>query len=287
MTEPTLKSDLKSGLGFGLGLRPPHFAEILERKPKISWFEAITENHLSGRGLRLLEKIREFYPIVLHGVSLSIGSTDPLNQKYIEKLKQLADRIQPHWISDHLCWTGVEGENLHDLLPLPYTEEVLQHLTHRISEVQEALGRRLVLENVSAYLSFEHSEMSEWEFLTELCQRADCELLLDINNVYVSSVNQNFDPLKFLNGIPVGRVRQFHLAGHSVFEGRLIDTHDAPVTDSVWKLYAHAIRRFGLLPTLLERDGNIPSLDVLECELNQAKQIAEVERGKLGAHLSP
>jgi uncharacterized protein (UPF0276 family) len=257
----------------GLGLRSTHFDEILREKPRLSWFEAISENHMRGRPLATLLKIRADYPVVLHGVSLSIGSTDPLNRGYLRDLRELMKRSEPLWVSDHVCWTGVEGENLHDLLPLPYTEEALKHLTARILDVQEFLGRRLVLENVSTYLSFRHSEMSEWEFLSELCRRADCELLLDINNVYVSSINQGFDPLEYLKGLPRARVRQFHLAGHSVVGRHLIDTHDQPVAEPVWALYAEALAHFGRIPTLLERDGNIPPLIEMQGELERALRL--------------
>jgi uncharacterized protein (UPF0276 family) len=273
--------------GVGLGLRAPHFHEILETRPRIPWFEAITENHLHGRPAAVLERVREHYPVVLHGVSLSIGSTDPINEEYLARVKALAERVRPAWISDHVCWTGVAGENLHDLLPLPYTEEALQHLVPRILHVQERLGRRLVLENVSAYLSFRHSHMSEWEFLSELCRRADCELLLDLNNIYVSAANQGFEPLDFLAGVPRKRVRQFHLAGHSRQGDILIDTHDQPVADPVWALYAAALRHFGDVPTLLERDDRIPPLHELQAELSRAERLREESHVQRDTALSP
>jgi uncharacterized protein (UPF0276 family) len=208
-----------------------------------------------------------------------------LNREYLAELRELIAKVEPLWVSDHICWTGVQGENLHDLLPLPYTEEVLQHLSARILQVQEFLGRRMVFENVSAYLSFRHSEMSEWEFLSELCRRADCDLLLDINNVYVSSVNRGFDALEFLAALPIERVRQFHLAGHSVVDGHLIDTHDAPVAEPVWALFAAALKRFGTVPTLLERDDHIPVLAELQTELDRARQIWEVPSEQLAQTL--
>jgi uncharacterized protein (UPF0276 family) len=210
----------------------------------------------------------------MHGVSLSIGGTDPLDGEYLAAVRTLSRRIEPCWISDHLCWTGVEGLNVHDLLPLPYTEEALASVVSRVGEVQEALGRQILLENVSSYLSYRGSEMTEWEFLCEVAQRADCGILLDINNIYVSSVNHGFDPSVYLQAIPQARVRQFHLAGHSNLGGHLIDTHDAPIIEPVWDLYREAIARFGAVPTMLERDDNIPELCELVAELQTARDIA-------------
>jgi hypothetical protein len=207
-------------------------------------------------------------------VSLSIGSTDPIDWEYLAEVRALASRIEPHWISDHLCWTGVEGRNLHDLLPLPYTEEALASVVARVGEVQDALGRQILLENVSSYLTFHASEMSEWEFLREVAQRADCAILLDINNIYVSSVNHGFDPLTYLHAIPTSRVRQFHLAGHSDLGGHLIDTHDHPIVEPVWNLYRAAVAQFGAVPTMIERDDNIPPLDELVAELQTARDVA-------------
>jgi len=249
-------------LGFGLGLRPPHYTAILAAQPAIDWFEVITENYLvgGGRPLHFLDAIRARYPVVMHGVSLSIGSTAPLDLDYIASVRRLAGRCEPEWISDHLCWTGTDGANLHDLLPLPYTLEALEHLAPRIHRVQELLARPLVLENVSSYVSYTSSAMSEWAFLSELVERTGCRLLLDVNNVYVSSRNHGFDAREFLDGIPVEAVQQFHLAGHLDLGTHVIDTHDAPVRDEVWDLYAHALRRFGPVSTLLERDDNIPPL---------------------------
>lgn len=269
-------SPFKEHLGVGLGLRPQHYSHILRERPLISWFEALSENYMGieggseGRPLKILETLRKDYPIVLHGVSLSIGATDPLNRTYLKKLKSLVSRIEPSWISDHLCWTGVDGENIHDLLPLPFTEGVLKHLTSRIRRVQDYLGRKILLENVSSYLTYTHSEMSEWEFLKELCERADCGVLLDINNVYVSAVNQKFDPRTYIDAIPHGRVGQMHLAGHSDCGKYLLDTHDQPVTDPVWDLYRVALKRFGSVPTLIEWDAKIPEFEVLETEAKKA-----------------
>ena len=212
--------------------------------------------------------------MVMHGVSLSIGSTDPIDFEYLRGVRLLAERIEPQWISDHLCWTGVEGRNLHDLLPLPYTEEALTAVVARVGRVQEALGRQILLENVSSYLSYYADEMSEWEFLREVAARADCHILLDINNIYVSSVNHGFDALTYLHAMPKARVRQFHLAGHSDMGGHLIDTHDHPIVAPVWELYGQAVAHFGGVPTMIERDDNIPELKDLVAELAMARGIA-------------
>lgn len=274
----TLNSDFKyPALGYGLGLRVDHYEEILNDNPRLDWLEVMSENYMipGGRPLHYLERMRQRYPLVMHGVSLSIGSTDPLNRDYLKRLKTLADTISPAWISDHLCWTGVENTNLHDLMPLPYTEEALTHVSDRVREVQDVLGRRILLENVSSYVTFHDSSLTEWEFLAEIARRADCLILLDINNIYVSSHNHHFDPQDYLTGIPAERVQQFHLAGH-VHEGNLIiDTHDQPIVDPVWKLYEEAIRRFGFVSTMIERDDNIPTLQELVAELEIARGIAE------------
>ncbi len=267
---------MRRSLGFGLGLRPPHYTAILDTAPAVDWFEVITENYLvgGGRPLAFLDAIRARYPVVMHGVSLSIGSTAPLDLNYLAAVARLAARCEPEWISDHLCWTGTGGTNLHDLLPLPYTTEALEHLAPRIHRVQELLRRPLVLENVSSYVSYTSSAMSEWEFLSALVARTGCRLLFDVNNVYVSSRNHGFDPRQFLDGVPAAAVQQFHLAGHLDLGTHVIDTHDAPVRDEVWDLYGHALRRFGCLSTLLERDDNIPSLEELVAELGRARAIA-------------
>jgi hypothetical protein len=264
-------------LGFGLGLRTEHYADIFAGKPAVDWFEAITENYLvaGGRPLHNLMRVRERFPVALHGVSLSIGSTGPLDLSYLAQVKALAARVQPVWISDHLCWTGVNGKNLHDLLPLPYTEEALAHVVARVRAVQEILGQRILLENVSSYLGFQESRMTEWEFLTAVATQADCLLLLDVNNVYVSSVNHEFDPITYLDAIPADRVQQIHLAGHESHGDYLIDTHDQPVPDAVWSLYTEALKRFGSVPTMIERDANIPPLAELEAELRIARRLAE------------
>lgn len=271
-----IPSLLAPSLGFGLGLRPVHYDAILGGSPAVDWFEALTENYLvpGGRPLHNLARVRERYPVAMHGVSLSIGSTTALDYEYLRALRDLARRIEPAWISDHLCWTGVDGRNLHDLMPLPYTEEALRHVAGRVREVQDFLGRRLVIENVSSYVSYTTSTLSEWEFLSALSEAADCLLLLDVNNVYVSSINHEFDAGAFLEGIPVGRVQQMHLAGHQNQGTHLIDTHDHPVADPVWQLYRRAVERFGPVSTMIERDADIPPLEVLVAELDAARRTA-------------
>ncbi|RYZ85411.1 MAG: DUF692 domain-containing protein, partial [Proteobacteria bacterium] len=223
-----------------------------------------------GKPLYYLDRICEQYPVVMHGVSLSIGSVDPLNMSYLRDLKSLASRVKPKWISDHLCWTGTAGINLHDLLPLPYTDEALNHLVARITQVQDFLGQRILLENVSSYLTYTHSTISEWEFLQEVATRSDCLILLDINNVHVSAFNHHFDPLTYLNAMPVERVQQIHLAGHMDKGEYKIDTHDDIIIDEVWNLYAESIRRFGLVSTMIERDDDIPPLENLLTELQHS-----------------
>jgi uncharacterized protein (UPF0276 family) len=264
-------------LGYGLGLRKEHYETILRERPAVDWFEILSENYMvaGGKPLYYLDRIREQYPLVMHGVSLSIGGTDPLNQDYLLRLKALANRVEPAWISDHLCWTGVNGTNLHDLMPLPYTQETIRHVAERVSVVQDYLGRQILLENVSSYVAFRESQMTEWEFLREIAESADCLILLDVNNIYVSAFNHNFDPYDYLSGIPVERVCQFHLAGHTCEQDLIIDTHDHPIVDPVWDLYAAAVRRFGYVSTMIERDDNIPPLPELLTELDQARQIAE------------
>ncbi len=273
-------------LGFGLGLRTDHYREIERDRPgNVDWLEIVSENYLvdGGRPLDWLDRIRARYPVVMHGVSLSIGSTDKLDEDYLDRLAALARRIEPAWISDHLCWTGVGGLNTHDLLPLPYTEEALAHVARRVQRVQERLGRRILLENVSSYISFAESSVPEWEFLAEIAQRADCLILLDINNIHVSGFNNGFDPRRYIDAIPVGRVQQFHLAGHEDNGTHIIDTHDHPVAGAVWDLYAEAVRRFGPVSTMIERDDRIPPLPELLAELDRARAIANETLAKTGA----
>ena len=264
-------------LGFGLGLRPQHYEALLgEHRGSVSWLEALTDNYLvpGGRPLHYLERLRQHYPVVLHGVSLSIGSTDPLDLDYVRSVKALADRIEPAWISDHLCWTGVGAARLHDLLPVPFTEEALDHVARRVHAVQEALRRELVLENVSSYVAWPGGAMTEWDFIAGLVARTGCGVLLDVNNVYVSAVNHGFDPHEYLAAVPAAAVRQIHLAGHTIQGTKLVDTHDAAVRDEVWSLYEEAIALLGPRPTMIERDGNIPPLAELLDELDIARRLA-------------
>lgn len=266
----------KKYLGFGLGLRTSHFDHILETRPtSVDWFEIISENFMVGGGKpkHYLHRIREHYPIVMHGVSLSIGSSDPLNIDYLKRLRTLAAEVEPEWVSDHLCWTGIHHVNSHDLLPLPYTEESLEHVADRVRQVQDFLGRRILLENPSSYLDFNASTLTEVEFLGEVAQRTDCLILLDINNIYVSARNHGFNPLDYMQAVDPARVCQFHLAGHSDYGDYVIDTHDQDVRNEVWELYRHAIQRFGKVSTMIERDDNIPPFPELENELNQARKI--------------
>ncbi|MBI3367015.1 MAG: DUF692 domain-containing protein [Burkholderiales bacterium] len=256
--------------GFGLGLRTEHYADFLARRPAVDWLEVISENYMvpGGKPLDHLDRIRANHPMVMHG-------TDPLNADYLRELKALAQRVQPAWLSDHLCWTGVDNLNLHDLMPLPMTEAALRHVAERIGRVQDALGQRIAVENASSYVRYAADEMAEHEFVAELARRADCWLLLDVNNVYVSSVNHGFAPRTYIDAMPAERVVQIHLAGHSVRDdGFLIDTHDAPVCDAVWSLYRHTLQRLGFKPTMIERDDHIPALDELLAELGTARRIA-------------
>jgi uncharacterized protein (UPF0276 family) len=268
--------------GFGLGLRPVHYPDFLREGQTVDWLEIISENYMvpGGKPLAMLDAIVERYPVAMHGVSLSIGSSDGLDASYLAELKALATRVQPLWISDHLCWTGVQGRNSHDLLPLPYSEEALRLVVRHVDQVQNTLGQRILLENVSSYLEYRSSEMSEWEFLRQVSEQADCLLLLDVNNIYVSGINHGFDPIAFLNHLPVERVQQMHLAGHSDHGDYIVDTHDHPVAEPVWDLYRYACSRFGAVATMIERDDNIPELDVLIAELDRARAIAA---GMLGA----
>ncbi|QDQ26075.1 DUF692 domain-containing protein [Chitinimonas arctica] len=260
----------------GLGLRPEHYHQLLARPGCVDWLEALSDNYLvpGGRPLHFLDRLRAEYPLALHGVAMSLGGSDALDKTYLRELRALVDRVEPMWVSDHLCWTGVAGINLHDLLPLPYTEAVIDHVVARISQVQDALGQRFLIENVSSYLSYEIDEMPEWDFLAEIARRADCLLLLDVNNIHVSSVNHGFDPQQYLAAMPVERVRQMHLAGHANHGDYLVDTHDVPVPECVWQLYRDAARRFPGVATMIERDDNIPPLDDLLAELAHARAIA-------------
>ena len=263
-------------LGFGLGLRPKHYPEIKAGVAGIDWFEIISENYMvpGGPPMRHLKNIRKHYPMVMHGVSMSIGSVAPLDRDYLAMLKNLAQRVEPEWISDHLCWTGIAGANMHDLLPLPFTEEALDHISARVHAVQEHLGRPILLENTSSYVTFTQSVLPEWEFLAELTRRTGCQLLLDVNNVYVNAFNHGFDARVFIDSLPCAAVRQIHLAGHQNNGTHIVDTHDHPVIDEVWNLYARAIARFGSVATMIERDDNIPPLADLVVELERARVVA-------------
>lgn len=266
-------------LGVGVGLRPVHQAEILRRaeagRLAIGWLELLTENYLvpGGRPRRIARQLREHLPVALHGVSLSIGSSDPLDADYLRALRALVEELQPSLVSDHLCWTSVDGIHLHDLLPLPRTRSVVRHVAERVDRVQRTLGRRIALENVSAYLEFAVDEMPEWEFVVAVAEAADCELLLDVNNVFVSAANQGFDPRGYLDAIPASRIAEVHLAGPAPSGPLFIDTHDRPVREEVWELYAHLIRRTGPVPTLVEWDESIPPYDRLEAEALRAQAV--------------
>ena len=270
------RADKPDYLGFGLGLRPQHYTDILDGDPDVDWFEVISENYMvpGGRPLQMLDRIRARYPIVMHGVSLSIASTAPFDATYLAGLKALAARTEPKFVSDHLCWTGVHGVNLHDLLPIPYTREALDHVVARIQYVQDYLQRPIAIENVSSYVQFAHADMSEWEFIAEMTRRTGCWLVFDVNNVFVSAFNHGFDAYEFINGVPDDRVVQFHLAGHEHATTHIIDTHDAMVPEPVWALYRAAVKRFGRVSTLIERDDNIPPLSDLVAELSTARRIA-------------
>ncbi len=264
-------------LGHGVGLRRDHFERVLSAPTAVDWFEVISENFMveGGRPLDVLRRVRRDYPIVLHGVSLSIGSSDPIDESYLDGLERLIAFVEPAWVSDHLCWTGVGGRNAHDLLPMPYTEGAIDHVASRTIRVQDRLGRRIALENVSSYMTYTASTIPEWEFLAEVARRADCGILLDVNNIFVSSVNHRFDPVEYIEAIPADRVWQFHLAGHSDHGAYLLDTHDHPVRDEVWDLYRIAVARFDSVPTLIEWDGNIPAWERLEAESRTARTIRD------------
>lgn len=261
-------------LGVGLGLRTVHFDHILRRQPDVAWFEVISENFMDSRGRPryVLDQIAERYPVVMHGVSLSIGSTDPLDFEYLSRLRELARATRARWVSDHLCWTGVAGLNAHDLLPIPFHEASLRHVVNRVRVVQDFLERPLVLENPSSYVTFQSSTLTEWEFLSRLCEETGCGLLLDVNNVYVSAINHDFDPVEYIERLPHRRIVQFHLAGHTNCGTHLIDTHDGPVIDPVWRLYRRAHELTGGVSTLLEWDARIPPFDVLHAEARKAAE---------------
>ncbi|MBW2269074.1 MAG: DUF692 domain-containing protein [Deltaproteobacteria bacterium] len=267
--------------GAGLGLREPHIEEILDHLPPVPWFEVLADNYLGigGRPRDRLFEIRAHYPVVFHSVGMNLGSVDPLDEDYLDRLLELRAELQPEWISDHFCWTAARGRHHHDLLPLPCTEEVIAHLCERVSRVQDRLGERMLLENASAYVAFRDSECSEWEFVREVAERADCFLLLDINNIYVNSYNFGFDPREYLEAIPRERVKQIHLAGFSDERTHLIDTHGADVSADVWRLYRDSVELLGAVPACVERDSNIPAFDVIFDEARRAQQVMLEETG--------
>jgi uncharacterized protein (UPF0276 family) len=271
----------RPALGFGVGLRREHYDRVLAERPAIDWFEVVTENYLDtgGRPLAVLEAVRRDYPVALHGVALSIGSVDPLDRRYLARLRALVDRIEPALVTDHLCWTGVDGRSLYDLLPVPYTDEALAHVTERVAAVQDALGRRILLENASTYLEYRCSQMPEWEFLAALAARADCGILLDVNNVHVTCTNHGHDPLRYLDAIPVERVAQFHLGGFTDLGTFLFDTHSTRVCPAVWRLYEHAAKRFGRVATLVEWDADVPALEEVCAEAARARAIMDKVHG--------
>lgn len=266
----------RKDLGHGVGLRPTHFNGFFEGRPRVDWIEAVSENFMvrGGRPVAVLEKVRRDMPVALHGVSLSIGAADELDARYLAELRELVRRIEPALVSDHLCWGRHGGRYAHDLWPLPYTEEALEHVVSRVARVQEALGRQILLENVSSYVAYRASTMPEWEFLAQIAERADCGILLDVNNVYVSARNHGFDPRAYIAALPASRVLEIHLAGHTDRGTHLLDSHDAPVAPDVWDLLAHALALLGRVPTLIEWDDHIPELDVL---LDESARAAAVE----------
>jgi uncharacterized protein (UPF0276 family) len=275
-----MSTPLLPSAGFGLGLRTAHYAEIAATTPQrsgIDWFEILSENYMDagGKPLAMLDMVRRDYRLVMHGVSMSVGTIEGPSDAYLRSLKKLIDRVQPLWVSDHLCWTGTLGKNMHDLFPLPYTEEALAAVVRNVRRVQDFLERPILLENVSSYLSFSDDTLQEWEFVRAVAEQSNSLILLDVNNVYVSSVNHGFDPEAYLRALPAGRVQQIHLAGHCRQEGIIIDTHDQPVADPVWELYASALRRFGPVSSMIERDDAIPPLAELSAELQRARAIAD------------
>jgi uncharacterized protein (UPF0276 family) len=263
--------------GIGIGLRVPHYRHILSQKPVVDWFEIISENFMvdGGRPLEVLDSILEQYRVVQHGVAMYFGSADRLNREHLKKLKRLVKRTKTPWLSDHLCWGSVDGRYTHDLLPMPYTFAAAKATADNIREARDFLEVPICVENVSSYAEFHASEMTEWEFLSEVVERADCGILLDVNNIYVSSQNHNFDPYDYLNNVPHDRVGQIHIAGHSKFEKYILDTHDHPVLDPVWKMYAHAVKLVGRTATLLEWDDSIPTFDEVHNEALKANQFIE------------
>jgi len=269
------KFDKKAIHGAGLGLRSSHYQEVFDSKPDVPWFELLSDNYMSEGGLPILraEKIREDYPITLHGVGMSLGSADPLNMDYLTRLKKLVTRLEPAYVSDHLAWVSVGQKHTHDLLPFPYTEATVKHVSDRINQVQDFLGREILVENPSSYLAFNSTEMTEWEFIQGIAQSSDCDLLIDVNNIYVSAVNHHFDPYEYLQAIPANRVKEIHLAGYEKMDNYLFDTHGYQVHPPVWDLYSAALQRFGKVPTLVEWDTDIPDFTTLRNEAQKAEKL--------------
>jgi uncharacterized protein (UPF0276 family) len=272
MDNAFIKADIA---GAGLGLRSSHYQEIFETLPDVPWFELLSDNYMADGGLPIqrAEQIRKNYPVTLHGVGMSLGSADPLNFEYLKRLKNLAERLQPTFVSDHIAWVSVAGQYTHDLLPLPYTQDMLQHLNDRIQQVQDYLGRTILIENPSSYLTFASSDMSEADFIKQLCISSGCELLLDVNNVYVSAQNHGFDAADYLAGLPTNKVKEIHLAGYEEMPGYLFDTHGYQVREPVWQLYRAALERFGNVPTLIEWDTDVPEFSTLLSEAKKAEQL--------------
>lgn len=264
-------------LGIGIGLRVDHYEKLINEKPPVDWLEIISENYMvdGGRALSMLEQILERYKVVQHGVSLYVGSTDPLNRDYLQRLKKLANLTKTPFLSDHLCWGSTDGTYSHDLLPIPYTFEAVLHTAGRIRAVQDYLELPVCIENVSSYAEFHASEMTEWQFLTEVSERADCGILLDVNNIYVSARNHGFNPYDYLRNIPLHRVAQIHVAGHTEYEKYILDTHEGPVKDEVWELYGETIKLIGMTNTLLEWDSNIPAFEIVHAEALKASEFVQ------------
>jgi len=258
-----------------MGLRSPHLSHVLENQPPVPWFEVMADNYLNQGEIphRALEKVRAKYPVTFHCLGMNLGSTDPLNDSYFKRLSELIQRYEPQWISDHLCWVGAKGLQSHDLLPLPYTAEAVTHAASRIAQAQDKLGRQMLIENLSGYLRFNESQMTEWEFVKAVVEKADCNLLLDINNIYVNSENLRFDPYTYIDAMPVDRVKEMHLAGHLRTEGILVDNHGSAVCDEVWDLYKYASARFPQVATLMEWDLNIPDFEVVWGEAKKAQAV--------------
>ena len=276
------QSESGSIQGVGVGLRAPHYLYIEEHQPQVAWFEVLIDNYLGkgGAALHHLQQIANNYPLTFHGVGMSLGSTDPLDKHYLKQLREMIDSLQPELVSDHLCWTSVNGHYAHDLLPLPYVQQAIDVVVERIKQIQDFIGRRILVENVSSYFAYHQSSMSEWEFLSVVADKADCAILLDINNIFVSAHNHNFDACDYLDYIDIGRVAEFHLAGYEDQKTHLLDTHGEEIHEPVWQLYQQALQRFGAVPTLIEWDNNIPAFAVLQSEAEKAQKFMHEQAAK-------